>query len=125
MYSDFLQFFYFLSTKILNQGFSNKRLILPFKSFFGRYQHLVEKYSSPDSVVFFLMYFIAYRWRNMVLEITFWFRVNYCFTIMSYKNLYYQENKLDLVSIRFVGQHLQLIMSVVQSQPILLSNCYY
>ena len=31
--------------KLLNQGFIKNRLILQFKTLFGRYQHLVEKYS--------------------------------------------------------------------------------
>ena len=41
----FLQHLCILITKLLNQGFLKNRLILSFKMFFGRYQHLVGKYS--------------------------------------------------------------------------------
>jgi len=34
---------------------------------------------------------VAYRWREMALAITFWFKVDHCFIIMSYDGLVYYE----------------------------------
>jgi hypothetical protein len=45
LYLGFLQHHRILRAKLLNQRFFKNRLVLSFELFFGKYQHLVEKYS--------------------------------------------------------------------------------
>ena len=52
-----------LITKLLNQGFLKNRLVLSDKKFFGRYQHLIEKYCQ-----------LRTDDKKMVLAIRFWFK---------------------------------------------------
>ena len=69
LYSD-----YILTTlSILSLGFLKYRLILSFKTKFGIYQHLVEKYSPS----------LAYKWLQMELTVICWLSSNrfvYCVT---------------------------------------------
>jgi hypothetical protein len=58
----------FLSTKLLNQGFFKDRLILPFRIFFGRYQHLVEKHLVSSL--------------QMTKDGMCWFNLDLCFIIL-------------------------------------------
>ena len=74
----FNKFTVFCLLNYLIKSFQNR---LCFKTFFGRYQHLVEKYSVTS--------WLGYRWRKAVLTIRFWFKINYFFTIMSYDYLVY------------------------------------
>ena len=52
--------------------FSKNRLI--FLNFFGRYQNFVERYS---------VMCLTYRWRELILAIIYWVKVDYCFNMSS------------------------------------------
>jgi len=63
-----------LSTKLLYQGFLKESSHLVFQKVFSQYIIILLE----------CILSVAYRWQKMALTIIYWFKVDYCFTIMSY-----------------------------------------
>jgi hypothetical protein len=67
---------------------------------------------------------VVYRWRTMVLGIKIWFKVSYCFTIMSYDGILLLSNIkiiLNRTNITFVLK-IKYIMYNVQDYIVLYNN---
>ena len=78
LYPDYWQRRRILRTKLLNQGLLKNHFILSFKTV-----------SEDTNTLLKSILLVVYIWRKMVLAIIVWFKVDYCFTIMSYDGLVY------------------------------------